>query len=119
MRRTIEGQMKAYIVTNVWAGKTVCKDEFQPCLSTEKFTITEREWALVWSIKTGDLKLSVKGGDPSKSHPSAPAVSASQPSQGIKYLAGPGDFRLEICASGDWSVKVVSVEELNLVSPAH
>jgi hypothetical protein len=111
--------MKGYIVTNVWAGKTVCENEFQPYLSTEKFTVTKREWALVWSIKAGDLEVSVKDGDSSMSHPLALAVSASQPSQGIKYLEGPGDFCLEICASGDWLVKVVSMEELNGASPAH
>jgi hypothetical protein len=110
--------MKGYTVTNAWAGKTVGVDELRPCLSTEMFTVTGKEWALVWSFKTGDLEVSVTGGDSSISHASVLSVSASQPSQGIKYLEGPGDFSLEISASGDWSVKVVSVEELDGVSPA-
>jgi hypothetical protein len=106
--------MKGYIVTNAWAGKAVCKDEFQSCLSTEKFTVTGKEWALAWSIKSGCLEVSVKGADSSESHNSALSVSASQNGQGIKYLEGPGNFSLEISASGDWAVKVVLVEEVRM-----
>jgi len=111
--------MKGYIVTNAWAGKSMCEDEFRPCRSTEKFTVTEREWALIWKIETGQLKVSVMDGGTAMSHPSAPSVSVSQPGQGIKYLAGPGEFHLEISASGNWSVKVVAVEELDYASPEH
>ena len=112
--------MKGYIVTNAWAGKAACEDERRPCLCTEKFPVAGKEWALAWSIKSGCLEVSVKGGDPSESHNSALSVSASQNSQGIKYLEGPGNFSLEITASGDWAVKVVLVEEVRMCqAPAH
>ena len=116
--------MRAYQVVNGWQSRQLVNVEgIKPftidsphAFTTESFTFETCPWAMVWSLRGTELKVSVNNSQTNSQLLAQVAMDFPQGGQGISYIYETGTFDLEIDARGDWTIKVASVEEVNEVT---
>ncbi|MFQ6026794.1 MAG: hypothetical protein ACE5Q6_04680 [Dehalococcoidia bacterium] len=108
--------MTAYTIVNGWQS-TPATDEPSWQLTTEQFTFEGNPWALIWSLQGAELKVTVNHSDgrpPVLIHVVGDVPNGAQ---GVSYIFDSGTFNLDIDAQGQWTIKLVAIDNQDLDLP--